>query len=298
MIHGIINVLKPTGMSSHDVIGCLRRIYGMKKMGHAGTLDPLAAGVLPVYAGQATRLIEYGDSDVKSYHAEFALGLATDTEDSTGTVVETAAVPDLSADDVRRILASFTGDIEQAPSKYSAINVNGVKAYKLARQDVEFTLPVRHVTIHDLRLLSFDGRRGTFAVTCSKGTYVRSLIRDLGQALGTCACMTYLVRTQAGLFTIDEAATLEELERDPMAYVRPADMAIQELGRTWQTAMSSASMDRTSGSWALPAMMGNTISCGPIRCSQRDCEVTNDGNIPLLSGNHRLYRSRRGPWDL
>ncbi|MCI7060528.1 MAG: tRNA pseudouridine(55) synthase TruB, partial [Megasphaera elsdenii] len=177
MIHGIINVLKPTGMSSHDVIGCLRRIYGMKKMGHAGTLDPLAAGVLPVYAGQATRLIEYGDSDVKSYHAEFALGLATDTEDSTGTVVETAAVPDLSADDVRRILASFTGDIEQAPSKYSAINVNGVKAYKLARQDVDFTLPVRHVTIHDLRLLSFDGRRGTFAVTCSKGTYVRSLIR-------------------------------------------------------------------------------------------------------------------------
>ena len=130
---------------------------------------------------------------------------------------------------MRRVLASFVGDIEQAPSKYSAINVNGVKAYKLARQDVDFTLPVRHVTIHDLRLLSFDGRRGTFAVTCSKGTYVRSLIRDLGQALGTCACMTYLVRTQAGLFTIDEAATLEELERDPMAYVRPADMAIQDL---------------------------------------------------------------------
>ena len=123
MIHGIINVLKPTGMSSHDVIGCLRRIYGMKKRGHAGTLDPLAAGVLPVYAGQATRLIEYGDSDVKSYHAEFALGVATDTEDSTGTVVESSAVPDLSADDVRHALASFVGDIEQAPSKYSAINV-------------------------------------------------------------------------------------------------------------------------------------------------------------------------------
>ncbi len=128
MIHGIINVLKPTGMSSHDVIGCLRRIYGMKKMGHAGTLDPLAAGVLPVYAGQATRLIEYGDSDVKSYHAEFVLGLATDTEDSTGTVVERMPVPDLSEADVRRVLSSFCGDIEQAPSKYSAINVNGVKA--------------------------------------------------------------------------------------------------------------------------------------------------------------------------
>lgn len=320
MIHGIINVLKPTGMSSHDVIGCLRRIYGMKKMGHAGTLDPLAAGVLPVYAGQATRLIEYGDSDVKSYHAEFALGLATDTEDSTGTVVETAAVPDLSADDVRRALASFVGDIEQAPSKYSAINVNGVKAYKLARQDVDFTLPVRHVTIHDLRLLSFDGRRGTFAVTCSKGTYVRSLIRDLGQVLGTCACMTYLVRTRAGLFTIDDAATLEELERDPMAYVRPPIWLSRTLkrrivppnsvpscsravpcpspGRTWPMATSSACTGRTSGSWALPATTGNTISCGLIRCSQRDCEVTNDGNIPFLSGNNRLYRSRRGPWDL
>ena len=101
----------------------------------------MAAGVLPVYAGQATRLIEYGDSDVKSYHAEFVLGLATDTEDSTGTVVETAPVPDLTADDVRRTLASFCGDIDQAPSKYSAINVNGVKAYKLARQDRDFTLP-------------------------------------------------------------------------------------------------------------------------------------------------------------
>ncbi|WP_296828572.1 tRNA pseudouridine(55) synthase TruB [uncultured Megasphaera sp.] len=231
MIHGIINVLKPTGMSSHDVIGCLRRIYGMKKMGHAGTLDPLAAGVLPVYAGQATRLIEYGDSDVKSYHAEFVLGLETDTEDSTGTVVERAPVPNLSEDDLRRALASFCGDIDQAPSKYSAINVNGVKAYKLARQDRDFTLPVRQVTIHSLELLSFDGRRGTFAVTCSKGTYVRSLIRDLGTALGTCACMTYLVRTRAGLFTIEEAATLEMLEANPEAYVLPADMAIHDLRR-------------------------------------------------------------------
>lgn len=231
MIHGIINVLKPTGMSSHDVIGCLRRIYGMKKMGHAGTLDPLAAGVLPVYAGQATRLIEYGDSDVKSYHAEFVLGLATDTEDSTGTVVERLPVPKLSEDDLRRALASFCGDIDQAPSKYSAINVNGVKAYKLARQDRDFTLPVRQVTIHSLELLSFDGRRGTFAVTCSKGTYVRSLIRDLGTALGTCACMTYLVRTRAGLFTIEEAATLEMLEQDPASYVLPADMAIHDIRR-------------------------------------------------------------------
>lgn len=229
MIQGIVNVLKPTGMSSHDVIGCLRRIYGMKKMGHAGTLDPLAAGVLPVYAGAATRLIEYGDSDIKSYRAEFALGLATDTEDCTGTVVETKAVPDLSFADVDKVLQTFCGDIEQAPSKYSAINVDGVKAYKLARQHADFELPSRQVTIHALQLLAYEKGRGVFAVTCSKGTYVRSLIRDLGTALGTCACMTYLVRTRAGLFTIDEAATLEELESDPLAYVQPSDRAIQHL---------------------------------------------------------------------
>lgn len=140
MIHGIINVLKPTGMSSHDVIGCLRRIYGMKKwaMPVPGSLG----------SGRPSGLCRSGDAPHRIrrqrrqvYHAEFVLGLATDTEDSTGTVVETAPVPDLTADDVRRTLASFCGDIDQAPSKYSAINVNGVKAYKLARQDRDFTLP-------------------------------------------------------------------------------------------------------------------------------------------------------------
>ena len=134
MIHGIVNVLKPTGMSSHDVVGQLRRIYQMKKVGHAGTLDPLAAGVLPVYLGQATRLIEYGDSDIKTYHAEFTLGLATDTEDITGQVVQTLPVPDVTEALVEAALQTFLGETEQQPSRYSAISINGVKAYKLARQ--------------------------------------------------------------------------------------------------------------------------------------------------------------------
>lgn len=231
MINGIVNVLKPTGMSSHDIVGQLRRIYNMKKIGHAGTLDPLAAGVLPVYMGQATRLIEYGDSSTKRYHAEFTLGLATDTEDSTGTVVSTAPVPTLTPDDIAKTLESFCGDSEQMPSRYSAINVNGVKAYKLARQHADFTLPGRRITIYGIRLLSYAEGRGVFDVTCSKGTYIRSLIRDLGEKLGTCACMTYLVRVQAGLFSIDEAASLEEIEESPMKYILPPDMAIQELHR-------------------------------------------------------------------
>lgn len=231
MINGIVNVLKATGMSSHDVIGCMRRIYGMKKVGHAGTLDPLAAGVLPVYLGQATRLIEYGDSSVKTYHAEFRLGLATDTEDCTGHVVSIAPVPDLTFAAVQQALTSFCGTIEQLPSRYSAININGVKAYKLARQNADFTPPGRQVTIHHARLLRYEQGCGTIAVTCSQGTYIRSLIRDLGEALGTCACMTYLVRTQAGLFDIDQAATLEELEQQPAAYILPADAAIQDIPR-------------------------------------------------------------------
>lgn len=232
MMHGIVNVIKPTGMSSHDVIGQLRRIFNMKKIGHAGTLDPLAAGVLPTYLGQATRLIEYGDSSVKTYHAEFALGFATDTEDCTGNVVAEAAVPTITVDQLEAVLATFRGDIEQEPSRYSAINVNGVKAYKLARQHADFTLPKRAVTIHELKLLAFTGTRGVIAVTCSKGTYIRSLIRDIGEALGTYACMTYLVRVKAGLFDIDEAVTIEELAQNPNAYVLPADMAIHDMPKT------------------------------------------------------------------
>lgn len=236
MITGIVNVLKPTGMSSHDIVGQLRRIYNMKKIGHAGTLDPLAAGVLPIYLGQATRLIEYGDSDVKTYHAEFLLGLATDTEDITGQVVETAAVPHLTRDAIEEALTTFLGTTEQRPSRYSAISIHGVKAYKLARKNQDFTLPTRPITIHDIRLLAYTGRCGVIAVTCSKGTYIRSLIRDLGETLGTCACMSYLVRVRAGVFDIEGAATLEELEQEPMRYVLPADRAIQQVKRVKLTA--------------------------------------------------------------
>lgn len=233
MTDGIVNVLKPTGMSSHDIVGQLRRIYQMKKIGHAGTLDPLAAGVLPVYLGLATRLIEYGDSDTKSYCAEFILGLATDTEDTTGQVVETKAVPPIDEATLEAVLTRFRGAIDQTPSRYSAINVNGVKAYKLARQHADFTLPVRHVQIDRLDLIGYDAasHKGWIAVTCSKGTYIRSLIRDIGEALGTCAVMSYLVRTAAGQFDIDDAATLEELEKAPMDYVLPVDSAIGDMKR-------------------------------------------------------------------
>lgn len=240
MINGILNVLKPTGMTSHDIVGQVRRIYGMKKVGHAGTLDPLAAGVLPVYLGQATRLIEYGDTDEKTYHAEFILGIETDTEDITGTVVEQKAVPNLTAADVQQALNGFLGDTEQMPSRYSAISINGVKAYKLARHNEDFTLPTRTIHVDAITLHFYENGRGIIGVTCSKGTYVRSLLRDLGRALGTCATMSYLVRVTAGSFAIGDAATLEELQRDPMRYVQPMDLSIQSMEKAHVSAKRSA----------------------------------------------------------
>lgn len=232
MIQGIINVLKPSGMSSHDIIGQVRRIYGMKKVGHSGTLDPLAAGVLPVFLGQAARLIEYCGDEAKTYRAEFVPGFATDTEDDTGTVIETRAVSDLEENDILNILPEFTGTIKQRPSRYSAINVNGVKAYKLARQRADFELPEREVTIHSLRLLAMVGRRVFIEVSCSKGTYIRSLIRDMGERLGTLATMTYLVRSRVGDFSIDTAATIEELALNKDRFILPVDTALGHMRRT------------------------------------------------------------------
>lgn len=232
MIQGIINVLKPSGMSSHDIIGQVRRIYGMKKVGHSGTLDPLAAGVLPVFLGQAARLIEYCGDEAKTYRAEFVPGFATDTEDGTGTVIETRAVSDLEENDILNILPEFTGTIKQRPSRYSAINVNGVKAYKLAWQRADFELPEREVTIHSLRLLAMVGRRVFIEVSCSKGTYIRSLIRDMGERLGTLATMTYLVRSRVGDFSIDTAATIEELALNKDRFILPVDTALGHMRRT------------------------------------------------------------------
>lgn len=231
MIQGIVNVIKPTGMSSHDVVSQLRRIYGIKKVGHAGTLDPLAAGVLPIYLGNATRLIEYGDSDIKTYHAEFILGIATDTEDGTGQIVEQKEVPLLTMDEIQYACNTFLGQCMQQPSRYSSIHVNGVKAYKLARQQQDFILSSRPIQIYDIQMLTYCNQRGRMIVRCSKGTYIRSLIRDLGKALGTCACMTYLVRTEAGVFHIEDAITLEALSMQPEKYVLPLDTAIQHLHR-------------------------------------------------------------------
>lgn len=211
MFHGILNVLKPPGMTSHDVVSFIRRTYGLKRVGHAGTLDPAAAGVLPVFLGQATRLIEYQTEADKSYRAELTFGYTTDTGDDTGKIIEEKPVSMPNEQTIRECLASFIGTIEQMPPMYSAIKVEGKKLYELARAGITIERQPRSVTIHAISLVSVGSQSILFDVTCSKGTYVRTLCLDIGQKLNIPAVMSFLVRTRVGEFHLSSAYSLEEI---------------------------------------------------------------------------------------
>ena len=211
---GFINVLKPTGLSSHDVIDIVRRIFKQKRVGHAGTLDPAAAGILPVALGRAARLVEYMEGADKSYRAEIAFGYATDTGDVYGEVIESVSHLTLPAEEeMRAVLARFVGEIQQRPPAYSAIKIGGQRAYDLARQGAEVEIEARTVTIHRLELVHVDAvrRRILIDVDCAKGTYIRSLCTDIGAALGLPATMHFLLRTRVGGFVLADSYTLEEL---------------------------------------------------------------------------------------
>ena len=211
---GFINVLKPTGMSSHDVVDVVRRIFHQKRVGHAGTLDPAAAGILPIALGRAARLVEYLEGADKSYRAEIAFGYATDTGDVYGTVTERAEHPVLPAEEeIEAVLARFRGCITQRPPAYSAIKVGGKRAADLVRQGRAVDIPPRKVTIHRLELLHIDAvrQRIRIDVDCSKGTYIRSLCADIGAGLHLPATMRFLLRSRVGAFTLADAYTPEEL---------------------------------------------------------------------------------------
>ena len=226
---GFINVLKPTGLSSHDVIDIVRRIFKQKRVGHAGTLDPAAAGILPVALGRAARLVEYMEGADKSYRAEIAFGYATDTGDVYGDVIESVPHPVLPSDeDLRAVLARFVGEIAQRPPAYSAIKVGGQRAYDLARQGAEVEIEARTVTIHRLELVHTDAerRRILVDVDCAKGTYIRSLCTDIGAALGLPATMHFLLRTRVGGFVLADSHTLEELAEEGESTVCAPDTAL------------------------------------------------------------------------
>ena len=210
-MEGIVPLLKPPGLSSSDCVVDVRRLFGEKRVGHLGTLDPGAAGILPVCVGRAVRLFDYLVDKDKTYRFELILGTATDTQDSFGQVVETGT-EDIPAAALEAVLPRFRGEIEQIAPAYSALKSNGQKLYDLALQGKDVPEKRRPVTIGELNLLQQEGKgRFLLEMTCSRGTYVRTVCHDLGHALGTCGHMGGLLRTRSGPFSVDRSFTVEEL---------------------------------------------------------------------------------------
>ena len=223
-MNGIVIVDKPQGWTSQDVTARLRRVYATRRIGHGGTLDPMATGVLPVFVGRATRGVEFFEHAEKTYETVLLLGRTTDTQDVTGATLAEKAVR-LSPADIDRVLPRFRGDILQVPPMYSALKVNGKKLYELARKGQEVERQPRPITVFELTNLGFDGTRLSLRVRCSKGTYIRTLCQDIGEALGCGGCMEALRRVRAGEYGIEDAVPLEKLleSETPEQYLRSLD---------------------------------------------------------------------------
>lgn len=212
-MNGILNILKPTGMTSHDVVSRVRRMAHMKKVGHTGTLDPNAAGVLPICLGKATKIAELILNKEKTYIAELTLGIQTDTYDSFGKIIEKKDPTHIKEEEIYSAFEKFEGEITQIPPIYSAIRVDGKRLYELARSgETDVEIKSRNVIVKDIKIKSIDKEKVLFEVTVSKGTYIRSLCKDIGDELGVGAYMSFLIRTKSGKFDIKDAYTLEELE--------------------------------------------------------------------------------------
>ncbi|MCR4595654.1 MAG: tRNA pseudouridine(55) synthase TruB [Lachnospiraceae bacterium] len=211
MLNGIINIYKEPGYTSHDVVAKLRGITHQKKIGHTGTLDPDAEGVLCVCLGAATRVCDMFTDATKAYEAVCLLGTVTDTQDTSGQVLSEKPV-DVSAETVRDCIAGFIGDTEQIPPMYSALKRDGKKLYELARAGIEVEREPRHITIYDIEIVNIDLPEVTMRVTCSKGTYIRTLCNDIGEKLGCGGCMKHLTRIRVGDFDISTAHKLSEVE--------------------------------------------------------------------------------------
>jgi len=223
-MNGIVIVDKPEGWTSQDVVSKLRGVLHTRRIGHGGTLDPMATGVLPVFVGRGTRAVEFFEHAEKTYEAVLHLGITTDTEDITGTVLETKEVT-ISKSDFLSILENFRGEIQQIPPMYSALKINGQKLCDLARKGKEVERKPRTITIHQLDCLEFDGVFARLRVKCSKGTYIRTLCKDIGAAIGCGGCMESLRRVTAGAYTIEEAVPLQTLvgAEAPEQYLRPVE---------------------------------------------------------------------------
>ena len=223
-MNGIVIVDKPQGWTSQDVTARLRRVFNTRRIGHGGTLDPMATGVLPVFVGRATRGVEFFEHAEKTYETVLRLGLTTDTEDISGTVLSEQDAF-VTGEELEAVLQKFRGEIMQVPPMYSALKVNGQKLVDLARKGKEVERQPRPITIHELTLLGMEADGIHLRVRCSKGTYIRTLCKDIGEALGCGGCMAALRRVTAGEYTIEESVPLQTLleTEEPEQYLRPVD---------------------------------------------------------------------------
>lgn len=212
MIHGVINIHKEKGYTSHDVVAKLRGIVGQKKIGHTGTLDPDATGVLPVCLGKATKLCDMLTDKNKTYETVMLLGKVTDTQDISGNVLCENSTDKLDEESVKKAILSFVGDYMQVPPMYSALKVNGKKLYELAREGVEVERKARPVTILEIQIKEINLPRVRMEVSCSKGTYIRTLCHDIGEKLGCGACMEELIRTRVSRFKLEDSLTLSQVQ--------------------------------------------------------------------------------------
>ena len=267
-MNGILNIYKEKGFTSHDVVAKLRGILKMKKIGHTGTLDPEAEGVLPVCLGTATRLCDMLTDKIKEYRAVVRFGIATDTEDMTGEIIEELPVT-AKEEDLRKVLPKFLGEQEQIPPMYSAIKVEGKKLYELAREGKVIERKGRSIVIHDIVLHSVETDalgnlfEAELTIVCGKGTYIRSLCRDIGKALGTCACMKSLLRTRSGNGFLENSFKLSEVEA-----LRDAG-TLEEHIVTVEQVFAECKEFRMKPEWDKLLLNGNPVM-------EQDCEIVED----------------------
>ena len=263
-MNGIVIVDKPAGWTSQDVAARLRSVFGTRRIGHGGTLDPMATGVLPVFVGRATRGVEFFEHAEKAYETILIPGITTDTQDITGTVLSHQEVS-VTEEQLEAVLPRFRGDILQVPPMYSALKVNGQKLCDLARKGREVPREPRPITIFELTLLGFDDGKPRLRVRCSKGTYIRTLCQDLGEALGCGGCMGSLRRIQAGAYTLEDAVPLDTLLKaeHPEAYLRPVDSLF-------------------------PRYPDVTLTPN----QEKRCRNGNSFSVPLSPGTYRAYSQR------
>lgn len=273
--HGFVVIEKPAGVTSHDVVGAVRRMTGERRVGHAGTLDPAAVGVLPIAVGLATRTVEYLSESSKGYLAELTFGVTTDSLDGDGTVTAVNDASSLSLEQIEAVLPEFRSDILQVPPMHSAIKIDGRPLYERARKGEEIELDARAVTIHKLDVVRWEDPVLEVFVFCSKGTYVRSLARDIGEAVGTGAYMSNLVRVSTGPFTLEESWNLNELPElieqghwediaahpDAALHDRPVIVLNNEQATKWQNG-TSVPADVPPGLVRVYDVLGNWLGVG------------------------------------